>query len=110
MNLDGECDETIYECKTYKHENGFKLPKKYIQQVNVQMYATGFRKAYIVAYGLEAEDYRNFYRDIDPQRKELFPIEYDERWITEQFIPKVDYLARCLTTGRFPIKGEFDGK
>ena len=110
VNLDGECDECIYECKTYKAEKGFKLPKKYIQQVNVQMYATGFRKAFVVAYGLTEDDYRNFYLDIDSKRVGMYPIEYDEEWINGTFLPRLKYMAECLESGKFPRKEEFDGK
>ena len=104
VNLDGECDDVIYECKTYRFEKGFKVPKKYTEQVNVQMYATGFRDAYIVAYGLEDEDYKNYYREIDPNRLELFRINYDEEWVNDTFLPNLKFLADCLREGRFPIK------
>lgn len=109
VNLDGECNETIYECKTYRWEKGFKLPKHYIQQVNVQMFATGFRDAYIVAYGLVDDDYNNYYRDIDENRLDLYRIEYDEEWVNEKFLPKLKHLAECLEQGVFPTK-ESNGK
>lgn len=109
VNLDGECDETIYECKTYKYENGFKMPKKYLQQVWVQMYATGFRSAYIVTYGLVEEDYKNYYRDLDENRLELYQVEYDEEWVNDIFLPRLKYLAECLMEGRYPTE-EFNGK
>lgn len=102
VNLDAESGETIYECKTYRWERGFKMPKKYLQQVWVQMYATGFREGYIVTYGLEEEDYRNYYRDIDQTRMRLIPVEYDEEWVNETFLPRLTCLAMCLTEGRFP--------
>lgn len=102
VNLDGNTDDTIYECKTYRFDKGFKLPKKYVQQVQAQMYATGFRKAKIVAYGLEEGDYDNFFKPIDPSRLTIYDIEYDERWINEVFLPKLRYLAECLREGRFP--------
>lgn len=102
VNLDGNDDGTVYEVKTYKLEKGFKLPKKYINQVQVQMFASGLRKAKIIAYGLEEEDYDNFFRPIDPDRRSEFIIEYDERWINEVYLPKLKYLAECLKEGRFP--------
>ena len=104
VNLDGEVDETIYECKTFKNENGFKLPKKYIQQVNVQLFASNFRTAFIVAYGLEDDDYKNYYRPIDRERLSLYEIEYDEKWVNEKFLPRLEYLAECLERGLFPLK------
>ena len=38
VNYDGLTDDCTYECKTYKLEKGWKMPKKYWQQVQVQMY------------------------------------------------------------------------
>lgn len=104
VNLDGEADGVIYEVKTHKANGEFKVPKHYIQQVNVQMFATNFRDAYIVAYGLVDEDYRNFYREIDENRLEMIRIEYDEEWVNEEFLPRLEYLADCLTHGLFPTK------
>ena len=103
VNLDGNDTDTIYECKTYGFEKGFKMPKKYINQVQVQMFATGFRKAKIIVYGLREEDYDNYFTPIDPNRRSEFVIEYDEKWINTVFLPKLTYLAECLKEGRFPI-------
>lgn len=103
VNLDGNDTDTIYECKTYGFEKGFKMPKKYINQVQVQMFATGFRKAKIVVYGLMEEDYDNYFTPIDPNRRNEVVIEYDEKWINTVFLPKLTYLAECLKEGRFPI-------
>lgn len=102
VNLDGNDADTIYECKTYKFEKGFKLPKKYIEQVQVQMFASGFRKAKIIAYGLKEEDYDNYFNPIDPERRGEFVIEYNEKWINEVYLPKLRFLAECLKEGRFP--------
>lgn len=102
VNLDGNDTDTIYECKTYKLEKGFKLPKKYIYQVQVQMFATGLQKAKIIAYGLTESDYDNFFRPIDPDRRLEFEIDYDERWINTVYLPKLRYLAGCLKEGRMP--------
>ena len=102
VNLDGNDTDTIYECKTYKLEKGFKLPKKYIDQVQVQMFASGLRKAKIIAYGLKEEDYDNYFHPIELSRREEFVIEYNERWINEVYLPKLKYLAECLREGRFP--------
>ena len=52
VNLDGNTTDTIYECKTHKADKEFKVPKNYWRQVQVQMYASGLKKAYIVAYPL----------------------------------------------------------
>lgn len=103
VNLDGNTEDCIYECKTYKHEKGFKMPRKYIQQVQVQMFASGLRKAQIIVYGLVEADYDNYFHDIDPERRDAVIITYDERWIYEVYLPKLRYLAECLKEGRFPV-------
>lgn len=102
VNLDGNTEDCIFECKTYKHEKGFKMPRKYIQQVQVQMFASGLRKAQIIVYGLVEADYDNYFHDIDPERRDAVIITYDERWINEVYLPKLRYLAECLKEGRFP--------
>lgn len=103
VNLDGNTEDCVYECKTYQHAKGFKMPRKYIEQVQVQMFASGLRKAYIVAYGLVEADYDNYFREIDPARRQMHRIEYDERWINTVFLPKLTFLAKCLREGRFPL-------
>lgn len=102
VNLDGNDSDTIYECKTYKHDKGFKLPRKYVNQVQVQMYASGLRNAKIIVYGLVEEDYDNYFHDIDPERRDAIIITYDAKWIKEVYLPKLIYLADCLKEGRYP--------
>ena len=102
VNLDGNTEDTIFECKTYKYEKGFKLPRKYINQVQVQMFASGLRKAKIIVYGLKEEDYDNYFNEIDPGRRDEVVITYDEKWIRDVYLPKLTYLAECLKEGRFP--------
>lgn len=102
VNLDGNDTDTNYECKTYKYENGFKMPKKYINQVQVQMFASGLKKSKIIVYGLTEEDYDNYFNPIDPERLQEHTIAYDEKWIREVYLPKLTYLAECLKEGRFP--------
>ncbi len=102
VNLDGNDTDTIYECKTYRFENGFRMPKKYIQQVQVQMFATGLRKAQIIVYGLMDEDYDNYFLPINNERRDAAVIAYDEEWINDVFLPRLKILAECLKEGRFP--------
>lgn len=106
VNLDGNTDDCIYECKTYKADKPFELPRKYVNQVNVQMYASGLRQAKIVVYGLMDKDYLNFFGDIDPNRRKLFDIPYDEHFINNIYLPRLIYLAECLKRGIIP--GEAD--
>lgn len=102
VNLDGNTEDTIFECKTYQWDKGFKLPRKYINQVQVQMFASGLRKAWIIVYGLKEGDYDNYFHDIDPNRRDEIFIAYDERWVNEVYLPRLKYLAQCLKEGRFP--------
>lgn len=102
INLDANTDKTIYEVKTYNFDKGFKVPKKYREQVVVQMYATCIYDAYIVAYGLTEYDYKNFYNDIDQSRISHHKIEYDKDFIENVFFPRFEYLSECLDKGIFP--------
>ena len=102
INLDGNTSDTIYEVKTHKADKPFKVSKAYRNQVIVQMYVFDIRIAYIVAYGLEKEDYNNFYRDIDHARLTMHRIEYDEEFIRDIYLPRFDYLSDCLDKGVFP--------
>ena len=77
----------------------------YRRQVNVEMYALGVREAEIVAYGLEEADYKNFFREIDKNRLTFHPIEYDEAFIAK-YVPRKDYLCKCLESGKFPTESE----
>ncbi len=102
VNLDGNTDECIYEVKTYNIEKEFKVSKQYWRQAQVEMYASGIHKLYIVAYGLRECDYKNFFNSIDKDRLKMFEIEYDENFITKEYIPKLEYLTKCLKEGVFP--------
>lgn len=102
VNLDGNTPFRIKEVKTYQWEKGFKVPKKYINQVQVQMFASMIHEADIVAYGLEEADYDNFFREIDPRRLQEIPVIYDPKWIETVYLPKLRTLADCLKRGVFP--------
>lgn len=103
VNLDGNTPFCIKEVKTYGWEKGWKkIPQKYINQVQVQMFASGIHEADIVAYGFEEADYDNFLREIDPRRLQQFPVVYDFNWIESVYLPKLRILADCLTRGVFP--------
>jgi hypothetical protein len=103
VNLDGNTEDCIFECKTTKEDiNEFKMPKKYINQVQVQMFGSGIRKANIVVYQLTEDDSENFFRPIDPKRRKVEPIEYNEKWINEVYLPKHLILRDCLVKGVLP--------
>ena len=58
-------------------------------------------KAEIVAYGLTAHDYDNFFHTIDKSRLSRHSIDYDNEFIG-QFLPKIKHLKKCLEQGRWP--------
>lgn len=105
VNLDGNTKVKVYELKTHAAEKPFKVSADYRRQVNVEMYALGVREAEIVAYGLEPEDYKNYFREIDPERITHHPIEYDEAFIA-RYVARMDYLCMCLETGKWPVESE----
>lgn len=102
VNLDGNTDTAIYEVKTHNLENPFKVSKKYREQVQVQMYATGYREAYIASYGLSEQDYKNYFNQIDKKSLLLHKIEYDEEFINQVFLPNIKELAQMLNAGVMP--------
>lgn len=106
INLDGCTDNEIYEVKTHRADKPFKVTNAYRQQTIVEMYGTGKRNAQIVAYGLESEDYNNYYRDIDKDRLTFHRIEYDEEFINNVYLPRFCYLSSCLDRGVFPKESE----
>lgn len=102
VNLDGNTEDAIQEVKTYSAARPFKVPPKYWRQVQVQMFATGFRKAKIQAYGLIDEEYRNYFLPVDLKRLKTFDIEYDPKFIADKYLPRLERLAKCLREGRVP--------
>lgn len=109
VNLDANTEDCIYEIKTYQYNKGFDIDehKDYINQVMVQMYGSGIRKSYIVAYGLLETEYDNYLVKIDKDRLNKFPIEYNKEWIRNEYLPKFKYLEECLIKGKFPNIDEF---
>jgi hypothetical protein len=107
VNLDGNDERYIYEVKTYKQNNGFKIPKKYWQQVQVQMYVSRLQGK-IVAYGLADDDYHNFMLPIDENRLCEYDIEYDSTFIEREYLPRLKYFKHCLDHHKLPRKEEFN--
>ena len=103
VNLDGNQPNRIKEVKTYQWEKGWKkTPQKYVNQVQVQMYASKIYGADIVAYGLEPADYINYLRPMDNRRLRQIPVAYDHKWVEEVYLPKHLVLADALVRGVFP--------
>lgn len=104
VNLDGNTNTCIYEVKTYNIEKKFKVSKQYWRQAQVEMYASGIHKLYIVAYALKQSDYKNYFNNIDKKRLQMFNIEYDEEFIKKEYLPKLKILSKCLKEGVYPCK------
>ena len=104
VNLDGNTKDCIYEVKTHNAEKSFKVSKQYWRQAQVEMYASEIHKLYIVAYALEENDYKNYFNKIDKNRVQLIPVEYDENFINNEYLPKLKILSKCLKRGGFPCK------
>ena len=66
------------------------------------MYASGIHKLYIVAYGLIESDYNNYFNEIDKDRLQLIEVKYDEDFINNEYLPKLQILSECLKKGIFP--------
>lgn len=107
VNLDGNTKDTIYEVKTYRKEKGFHVSKKYREQVLVQMYFFQIPKAFIIAYGLEEKDYKNFFLPIEGERIFFHPVEYEHEFLEKIYLPRMWYLSKCLDKGVFPTMEEF---
>ena len=103
VNLDGEDAQEISEVKTHKGES-FKVPRAYWMQAQVEMFAAK-KNLRIVAYHLEPEDYRNWFREIEDDRLSYHPIPYDRDWIEGEYLPRLRYLAKCLRKGVIPVEG-----
>ena len=104
VNLDGNTETCIYEVKTHNADKEFKVSKQYWRQAQVEMYASNIKKLYIVAYSLIESDYKNYFNEIDTNRIQLIPVEYDEKFIKEEYLPRLQYLKVCLKEGKFPVK------
>lgn len=102
VNLDGNTQTCIYEVKTHKEEKEFKVSKQYWRQAQVEMYASNIHNLYIVAYALNESDYNNYFNKIDKCRLKLIKVDYDSKFILEEYLPKLKILTDCLKRGVFP--------
>ena len=102
VNLDGNTDACIYEVKTHSIDKEFKVSKQYWRQAQVEMYASKIHNLYIVAYALQEDDYRNYFNEIDENRIQQIKIGYDENFIKNEYLPKLEILTNCLKEGVYP--------
>ena len=85
-----------------KIEKEFKVSKQYWRQAQVEMYAYNTRNLYIVAYALNEDDYNNYFNAIDIDRIKFNKVEYDEQFINNEYLPRLQILSECLKKGVFP--------
>lgn len=104
VNLDGNTQDCIYEVKTHNIDKEFKVSKQYWRQAQVEMYAFNTRNLYIVSYALVESDYKNYFNEINIDRVKFHKIDYDENFINNEYLPKLQILSRCLEKGVFPCK------
>ena len=100
VNLDGEDAAEITEVKTYGGDS-FRVSRAYWMQAQVEMFAAE-KAMRIAAYRMEPEDYRNWFRPIDPDRLSFWPVGYEPGWIEQDYLPRLAYLAWCLRKGVWP--------
>ena len=93
VNLDGRTDEEIFEVKT--HKNKFRVTKAYWYQCQVEMWAFQVYKSRIIAYQMLPEDYE-FDNEIDLERITQHPIEYDGKFMEDEYFPRLYYLCWCF--------------
>ena len=110
VNLDGETSSHVVEIKTYQWLKGFRIPKNvkkwdYWQQVQVEMFATNKTHAFLYAYGLLPSEYED-YGEVDGNRLDVYDFDYDEEWIENEYLPRLNRLAKCLVEGEKPYEEE----
>lgn len=124
VNLDGELYDSVVEVKTMKIstiiksvqrtknenkllcENWWMPPKEYIQQTQVELFATQKDCGIIIGYGLIDDDYDAVARggtlEIDKSRLWHCDVYRDDEWLDKEYLPRLWYLCRCLEEERMP--------
>lgn len=108
VNYDGMAGKSIKEVKTYKAENGFRVTKACWRQAQAEMFAAGSGDLEILAYPLTEGHYKNYFIPVDKDKIRHFPVAYDEGFVCCEWLPRLAYLKRCLDTGAWPRKEEFE--
>ena len=109
VNLDGETRMKISEVKTWlgEKEDSFSVSKSYWEQCQVEMYAAK-KECQIVAYRVTEDEYKNYFLPIEQERISFHPIQYDEKWINEQYLPRLRYFVFCMIRRKLPGVEEFN--
>lgn len=106
-NYDGLRKYEVIEIKTTG--NGFKnVPKNYWAQCQVLMFRKRRKTTALYQYKMSVEDYVNpYFPEIDYKRLTRHVIEYDEGFITNEYLPRLRYFAHCLRKKKFPKEEEY---
>lgn len=112
VNYDGTDADMITEVKTH-NKPWRKVSKQYWMQCQVEMYASGYglrrrKKCRIASYLLTEDDLENFFSPVRVYDIKIWPIEYDEAWVNEEYLPRLKYLAKCLKRGAWPREEEIN--
>lgn len=81
-------------------------PSSYVDQVQVELFATQKEMAYLYAYAVDERDYEavehGFTLPIAEDRLMYAVIHRDDEWLEEDYLPRLWYLCRCLEEERLP--------
>lgn len=108
VNYDGMLGDTIYEIKTHQISKEFKVSKSYWRQAQVEMFAAGTDKLYVVSCPMQDKHYDNFFLPISGGMLRYHPVKYDPRWIENEYLPKLKYITECIKQGKYPQEAEFE--
>ncbi len=102
VNIDGYTKTKNIEIKTSK--TGFSKPSlAYFRQCQVIMYVTKKLYCDLWVYTLLPDDYLTpYFPSIDAERLSKISIQYDECFINNEYIPRVNYFSECLRKKVFP--------
>lgn len=115
VNLDGETDEHVYEIKTI-NEKQLKSdvwipPVQYIDQAQVELFATQKDMAYLYAYVVNDRDYEAVEvgetLPIAEDRLVYKIIKRDDEWLEKLYLPRLWYLCGCLEREELPCMDTF---
>lgn len=113
VNLDGEDEDIVVEIKTVKQgtikyyaDGTLKIPKQYEQQLQVEMFASRANCGFIYMYEVNEDDYEAVENettmDIDENRLHGRRYNPDDKWIGEEYLPRLWYLCDCLEKEKLP--------
>lgn len=114
INYDGYKDGIIYECKTHRAKNEFRVTKEYWMQCQVEMFVyqklssewflPDFNGLVLVSYPLYDDEYVDTEEEVEINegRIQLQEVQYDKDWIKTEYLPRVKELARALKKGKRP--------